>query len=1324
MSHPRRLVPKNTPLMALALLAIAACNPGGDDAAAEGSETPTEADETPTPGGPVATVTGISGPGGLTSPDLAAGTFLGKGAVLQAGQTVETPRGTLAELELADGTKLRLNEDTAVKAPTDKWPRRLELTRGELVAVAATGQTPLEIAAGPEMLRVTSGEVQARNVGDARRFAVIAGSASLKTPSKELDLGPGESIDAPLPEDRYEEAPQLSLAPLEDTAWTRTFVSAARMSEAVPRGVGSLTARRAGTNTERQAMRLTEQAVTVNIAGRVAHTEIEQAFFNDQPAVLEGIYRFPLPSDGSVSGLELLVGNRWMRGEVLEKERARNIFKQIVDATIPRDPALLEWEQGNLFKLRIFPIPGRGERKVKLSYTQVLPVVGDKLRYRFPMGGSGAGGTPIENFTFTVNVDRSELDTDRLGEISTPMLALDRDLDGDVVKMSTEVRNFIPTSDLGVDIPLAESAQRVSAATHLDKDGQAYFMLALRPEFETGHTNGPTNLAFVMDRSHSTAPELWTLGKGIVEAMATTLGPNDRFTVLACDTACDRLPGGLQEASTGAVADVEDFLSNQDLAGASDVGGMMQAGADALASASGQRVVVYLGDGAPSSGAMAPDELARTLRGPMQGTRVLAVALGSRSDETTLGSVLEAAGGELVRADPRDNVRDLVRDLALRARVPMVGDLQLDLPDGMLMVRTQGTGGLRQDDTLLVAGKLSHEVSGDVRLTGRGPDGPVEATFPVNLTAAREAGAPSSVHNHLARTWAQMQIAHLTKTKGFEAHDEIVELSQDYTVLSRFTAMLVLENDAMFREFNVVRRAEDKATWDGKLPTPEEPGTETTVTAKAGEETERDDNRGDVTTGRKTLEPLGEGGGDDESATEKAKDENKRGNSGPQPFPGSTPAEDPPPPPLAVPEPEPDVFTDNGGSAARSQDFPTLPDFGENRNTGDVDAADDDGGDGFFDLGDDEDEDGSFPSGASTTTKTPARPKKSAKAGKPKPIPGSGAPMDPWSSGVGGASGGSVWGGGGKRDRRWSPPRPSLEIRTVSSPSSRALARVEDLSRDVARDQTKRSAHGKLVRAAIRAGHPSAMEFARAWAEVDPDHAPALLSLADMLNAAGDPTASRAYASAIEVRPFNKQQHEDLAVGLTGKGDLTRACSHRHAIVSIDPKNVEHHADLVRCLNAARRTDDARRALADARSRAEGKSKELETTFATLEAELTAVGLPPDVKLHRGAQLEATVTWTGEDDLDIIVVDKRGRRLSALRPQGKVRVQEGTSDETLTMRRVQGSVFVEVVRQSGAPVTTPVSGTLSIKVSSGRRKTVPFTLREGTIRLAKVFWSS
>ncbi|MBL4686220.1 MAG: FecR domain-containing protein [Nannocystaceae bacterium] len=1250
--------------------------------------------------GPVATVANISGPSGLASADLPPGTFLGKGAVLSAGQTVETPRGTLAELQLADGTKVRLNEDTALKVPTTKWPRRFELTRGEIVTVTAAGGEPIEIVAGSETLSVIAGEAQARNIGDARHYAVISGHASLKTPSKTIEMGPGASLDAPLPEDTYKDGPELSLAAIDETAWTRTFASAARMTETVPRGVGSLTARRAGSRSEKQHLRLTDQKVTVNIAGRVAHTEIEQTFFNDRPVVLEGIYRFPLPSDGSISGLGLLVGNRWMKGEVLEKQRARNIFSQIVDATIPRDPALLEWEQGNMFKLRVFPIPGRGARKVRLSYTQVLPVVAGKLRYRFPMGGSGAGGTPIDNFTFTVNVDRSELDTQQLAEIDTPMLALNQRLDGDTVRLSTSVKNFIPTSDLGVDVPLAQAAHRVHAATHLDKDGQAYFMLALRPEFDSGRTEGATHVSFVVDRSHSTTPELLTMAQGIVQAMASTLSPDDRFTVLACDTACSQMPGGLSPNSAAAIADAGQFMAKQDLAGASDLGAMMRAGADALGTApAGNRVVVYLGDGAPTSGALAPDELLANLRGPMQGARVLAIAMGARSDLTSLGAVLEAAGGEVVRADPRDDIRELVRDLSLRVRVPMVSDLQLDLPDGMLMVRKQGTSGLRKDDTLLVAGKLSHAVSGEVRLRGRSANGPVETTFAVELTAARGDRATSTVHEHLPRTWAQMQISHLTKTKGAAAKDEIIALSQDYTVLSRFTAMLVLENDAMFREFNVVRRETDKDQWDGGLPPPE---------PADGDVPESEPER-------KTLDPLGEAGLKTPTtasgsaaggATRTDKEKRPKGQA-----PGLTP--------LAGNLSD----SDDNGAASPPGAFPPLPAFGgeddlrtANRgkppNEPEPDVAgteEEDADDRRFD--DDE---------------APAAPKKTAK-NKKRAAPSSKSSRGP------GSGNGDGWHdekqdrkGRRKRSTRWRPP--ALRVRTVSAPSSRSIARIDELARRVALDPTKRSAHGRLVRSAIRAGHPDATEFARAWAEVDPEHPAALRSLADMLAAAGDPMAARAYASAAEVRPFDAKQHRALAAGLAGKGDLTRACSHRHAIVSIDPTKIEHHAAFVRCLAKSGRPDDARRALADGRARAKGKAKALTSTLTLLEAELARLAVPPELQLHRGAQLRASLSWSGEDELDVVVVDRRGNRLSAMRPGDKLRTREGRGFEELTMRKVKRSVFIEVTRLSDTPEaslvsTAPVSGTLTIKTSGGRRKTIPFTMRGGTIRLAKVFWS-
>ncbi len=1310
-----RSAPTRYALLSSLIVSALACK--GEPAADTEQKTPESSDPSDTAGptdeaAAAAKVVAISGPGGLTSPTLAPGTFLGKGGQLTEGQSVETPRGTLAELELRDGTRVRLNESTAIKLPSAVG-EALTLTRGEVDVVAAPGESDeaLRIAAGDETLVIESGEASARNTGSTRRYAVVFGAAKVVTPSKTVELGAGASIEAPLPADVPEPKPELSLAPLRDTSWSQTFAAAARMADTVPRGIGSLTARRPGASEESQKrLRLTDQAITVNITGRVAHTEVEQAFFNDESAVLEGIYRFPLPSDGSVSGLSLLVGNRWMDGEIVEKERGRAIFKEIVDATIPRDPALLEWEQGNIFKLRIFPIPGRGERKIKLSYTQVMPVVGDNLRYRFPLAGSGAGGTEIENFAFTVNVDRGELDDSQVEAIGTPMLDLDRSEQGDVVTLATKVDHFVPSYDLGVDIPLPEDAQRTHVATHLDKDGQAYFMVTMRPDWEMEPPKGATHYAFVVDRSHSVAPELWTLARGVVEAMTANMDPDDRLTVLACDTACDVMGGGMRRPEPATTSDVEAFLADQDLAGASDIGGMLSE-AGLLLDAEGaaaQQVIVYLGDGAPSSGELAADKLAKLVRDPLRSSRVMAVAMGARSDLTTLGAIVEATGGDLVRVDARDDATQLVRELQLRGQVPVARELEVDVPDGMTAVRMLDRAGLREGDSVILTGKLRHPVDGEVVVRARGPRGPVEAKFPVKMTADRS--SPRQ-HRHLPRTWAAQQIAHLTKSDGFGARDEIIDLSKQYTVMSRFTSLIVLESDAMFREFNVVRAAKNTDKWDGKVDTEvaEEEGTEDEKTEPASEIASGTDDlaKREVSRNKDADDRTAELGNTRSGPTGSASTTATPTVPDDDPLAGFDPA--PPPPAQPAPEPEPSFE-----SPARDIDD-VLADE-------DDDAGDDD----FFAA----EERRTGGGGAAPATKKPSAPAKTSSTSTPRPKQdkkrkAADVPFDDGPAFPGGVVGGDVgeW-GGGRSSRRFRPPVRRLTTTVVSGPDGGALRQVDDRARIVAADPTRRTPHGQLVRSAIRAGHADSVEFARAWAEVDPDHGPALTSLADMLASEGDPMALRAYESAVEVRPFDRQTHESLAQAFATKGDHVRSCSHLRAIVSIDPAKAEHHADLARCLHRAGRLREARDAAADGHARAKSGSSKL---LSTVDAELAAGTPTPAVSLPGGGQLRATLTWAGGDDLDIVVVDAKGRRLSAMRPDRQLTVLESPGHEELVMPKVHKSVFIEVTR-NGVPVDdgrrrSPVSATLTLKTGS-TTKTIPVELTGGTVRLAKVAWKT
>ena len=1290
MLHARRFLSS-----CLSLALVTACNPGTpvSTAATPADKPAGPTDATPTPVSPqvtdpVAELTAVHGPAGARTEDLAEGTFLGAGAKLRAGQVLLVPRGTLAELKLMDGTVLRVNEDSRVLLPDAPRGRDLELRSGELVAIVADGQQPLKVKVGEDTLEITTGEARALARGDRHNFDVVYGAATLRSAGQQVAMTPGAHLETPLAptpgaggQPAQPVQPEISLRPLEDTAWSRTFEIAAAMADAVPPGVGSLTARRAGTQTELHKLALTDQKVNVAISGRIARTEVEQTFFNEAGEVLEGTYRFPLPADASISGLSLLVGDVWMNAEMLEKERAREIFRKIVDATVPRDPALLEWEQGNIFKMKIFPIPGRGERKIRISYTQVLPTIGDTLRYRYPIAGasSGATGDEIGNFDFTVAIDKAELPPDGLAAIATPMAQLDRRELPDRVELSTHQQRFRPVYDLGVDIPLTKTDLRQHAETYLDRDGQAYFMLALKPDLKLPASDRPVHYAFVLDRSHSMTPELWTVARSILQATASTLGQDDRMTVLACDSACDAAPGGLAPAAQ-TMAGVDSFLDQQLLAGASDLGGMMRSAAEALHGADSgvagpepERLIIYLGDGNPSAGELAPDELLRHLEKPLTGTRVQAIALGARSDLLFLDALTRRTGGDILRADAKDDLRGLVRELRLRAEVPVARDVQLTLPRGMEYVHPQRLTALRPGDTVLLVGKLSSAVHGNLELRASGPSGQVvRDSFQVDLEPSPT--AEGARHTHLPRTWARFEIDDLTANKGHAARAEIINLSRQYTVLSRYTALLVLENDAMFREFNVVRQAGKTTGWNGQLPT----GTGTSQLGSAP--------AGQVATKDSAHAPM------------------PSAPPPPSPSPVSTPSPEPTDASSAresaKPAPAPKSAEVKGDAASsrveRDAELQEVPDPSRRK---EAEQADEEAP---AEKNNDLDDELAGPADASPSPRSPPAADKKAKAEAK--APSKSRADDPMSGdGYGSSSSGGLASPGRRLPAQW-------KISAAGPPTSDLLAKLETMRQQVLRDTTSRPAHRKLVQSAVRAGAPEAFTYATAWSQADPDHAPALLAVADLLAARSDPAALRAYGSAVEVNPFNLKLQARLADAYASKGDITRSCAHRRAVVSIDPVKADNHLQLARCLVTLGRQDLVLDAIGDGLGRAKGNVAELRASQAGLR--------PARIRPVTG-NLKATLSWTGAGDLDVAFIDNRGRRLSALRPEG-VTVEQLGNGETAGLASVAGTVTVEVTRFSGQG---PVSGELKLRTPETTR-VFPFTIDQGTLRLANVTFTN
>jgi hypothetical protein len=145
-------------------------------------------------------------------------------------------------------------------------------------------------------------------------------------------------------------------------------------------------------------LNLTAVRTEVRIHGYLAETKMTLTFGNPHNRALAGDLYFPLPEGATVSGYALDVNGKMVDGSVVEKTKGRVVFEKIVRAGI--DPGLVEWVKGNNFKTRVFPIPARGSRTIRVEY------VADLLTSRT------SGGDPVTAYHLPLNF------TSKVGEFS------------------------------------------------------------------------------------------------------------------------------------------------------------------------------------------------------------------------------------------------------------------------------------------------------------------------------------------------------------------------------------------------------------------------------------------------------------------------------------------------------------------------------------------------------------------------------------------------------------------------------------------------------------------------------------------------------------------------------------------------------------------------------------------------------------------------------------------------------------------------------------------------------------------------------------------
>ncbi|MCR4415813.1 MAG: VIT domain-containing protein, partial [Thermoguttaceae bacterium] len=151
------------------------------------------------------------------------------------------------------------------------------------------------------------------------------------------------------------------------------------------------------------AYKIQELEVNARLVDQVAQVQVSQTFVNTGSRPLEVSFVFPLPYDGAIDRLTLMVDGKEFAARLLKAEEARRLYEEIVRKN--RDPALLEWMGTGLFKTSVFPVPAGQKRTVVLRYTQLCRLQEGMTDFLFPLGTAKYTSEPIERVAVRVAIE-------------------------------------------------------------------------------------------------------------------------------------------------------------------------------------------------------------------------------------------------------------------------------------------------------------------------------------------------------------------------------------------------------------------------------------------------------------------------------------------------------------------------------------------------------------------------------------------------------------------------------------------------------------------------------------------------------------------------------------------------------------------------------------------------------------------------------------------------------------------------------------------------------------------------------------------------------